>query len=182
MPETACLFVDRLKSPVGELVLVADGGGSLRVLGWYGAGKEPPELMAELRRQCGPAVRLEQRRNPGGLTAAIGDYFHGDVAVIDALPVAAEGTAFQQSVWSALRQIPCGSTVAYSDLARLIGRPAAVRAVGLANGSNPVAIVVPCHRVVGKDGTLTGYGGGLDRKRWLLAHEAAARPGPLFPR
>jgi methylated-DNA-[protein]-cysteine S-methyltransferase len=86
--------------------------------------------------------------------------------------VLTNGTPFQQTVWAALREIPCGQTISYATLARRIGRPSAVRAVGLANGANPVGIVIPCHRVIGANGTLTGYGGGLDRKRWLLSHEA----------
>jgi methylated-DNA-[protein]-cysteine S-methyltransferase len=116
---------------------------------------------------------LARRTNPAGLTDAIAAYFAGDLAAIDGLPVETRGTPFQRAVWSGLRAIPCGTTVSYSELARRIGRPAAVRAVGLANGANPVGVVVPCHRVIGKGGTLVGYGGGLERKRWLLAHERA---------
>jgi methylated-DNA-[protein]-cysteine S-methyltransferase len=92
--------------------------------------------------------------------------------VLDALPTEALGTAFQRACWSSLRQIPAGTTTSYGALAKALGKPAAMRAVGLANGANPIAVVVPCHRVVGSDGSLTGYGGGLERKRWLLAHEA----------
>jgi methylated-DNA-[protein]-cysteine S-methyltransferase len=98
-------------------------------------------------------------------------YFDGDLHAIDALPVATEGTVFQKSVWQALRTIPTGKTMSYGELAVKIGKPAAVRAVGLANGSNPIGVVVPCHRVIGANGSLTGYGGGLERKRWLLDHE-----------
>ena len=119
---------------------------------------------------------LEPRRNPGGLTAALSAYFNGALERIDHLPVAAAGTPFQRKVWKALRAIPCGTTLSYSELARRIGRPASVRAVGHANGANPVGVVVPCHRLVGRDGSLTGYGGGISRKRWLLAHEASAAP------
>jgi len=85
------------------------------------------------------------------------------------------GTPFQQEVWRSLRAIPCGTTTSYGKLAAQIGRPAAVRAVGLANGANPVAVVIPCHRVIGSNGSLTGYGGGLERKRWLLDHEKGQR-------
>jgi len=92
---------------------------------------------------------------------------------IDHLRVATVGTPFQQRVWAALRTIPCGETMSYGDLARRIGQPSAVRAVGLANGANPIPIVVPCHRVIGASGQLVGYGGGLHRKQWLLAHERA---------
>ncbi len=124
-----------------------------------------------LRRYQGADATLTPARDPAGLTSALRAYFAGDRAVIDRLPVQLGGTGFQQAVWQALRGIPCGSTVTYTELARRIGRPAAVRAVGAANGANPLGVVIPCHRVVGAKGALTGYGGGLDRKRWLLAHE-----------
>ena len=128
-----------------------------------------------LARQAGRAgYRLERARNPAGLTAALMCYFDGDLAAIDRLLVARLGTPFQRLVWTALRRIPCGRTRSYAEHARRIGRPSAVRAVGNANGANPVSIVVPCHRLVGQDGSLTGYGGGMERKRWLLAHEAGA--------
>ncbi|HMA45123.1 MAG TPA: methylated-DNA--[protein]-cysteine S-methyltransferase, partial [Gemmatimonadales bacterium] len=105
------------------------------------------------------------------------DYFARRRAVFD-LPLAAAGTPFQQRVWRALRQIPFGATESYAGLARRLGAPAAARAVGAANGQNPIPIIVPCHRVIGADGDLTGFGGGLERKRWLLAHEGAI-PVPL---
>jgi methylated-DNA-[protein]-cysteine S-methyltransferase len=95
--------------------------------------------------------------------------------IIDSLPVAAAGTRLHRAVWAARRNIACGTTLSYVDLARCVDRPSAVRAVGFANGADPISIVVPCHRVAGADGGLTGYGGGIDRKSWLLAHEAAAR-------
>jgi methylated-DNA-[protein]-cysteine S-methyltransferase len=97
-----------------------------------------------------------------------------EITAIDALPVQTGGTPFQREVWGALRNIPCGTAVSYSKLAEQIGRPAAVRAVGLAHGSNPIGVVVPCHRVIGANGLLTGYGGGIERKSWLLKHEASA--------
>jgi methylated-DNA-[protein]-cysteine S-methyltransferase len=118
--------------------------------------------------------RLTEARNPNGLTNAIDSYFGGELTAIDALPVQTGGTSFQREVWCALRKIPCGTTISYAKLAERIGRPTAVRAVGLANGANPVSIVVPCHRVIGSNGSLTGYGGGIDRKRWLLDHECSA--------
>ena len=104
-------------------------------------------------------------------------YFAGEHAVIYTVPVELNGTPFQKKVWQALRRIPHGSTISYAELAKRIGEPSAVRAVGAANGSNPVALVVPCHRVIGSNGTLTGYGGGLDRKEWLLNHEHASWKG-----
>lgn len=108
------------------------------------------------------------------LTDAIDRYFEGELEAIDGLPVKTGGTPFQREVWRALRKIRCGMTVSYAQLAERIGRSTAVRAVGLANGSNPVGIVVPCHRVIASDGSLTGYGGGIERKRWLLDHEQRA--------
>ena len=168
-------LLDHLDSPVGRLALVADEEGRLRALGWT---EEHERMEQQLRAasRIGDLV-LVRAADPGGLASALRAYFGGDLAAIDGLSVETGGTAFQRAVWGALREIPCGATWSYGDLARRIGRPAAVRAVGLANGSNPVAIVVPCHRVIGSDGSLTGYGGGLDRKRWLLAHERAPVPG-----
>ena len=103
-------------------------------------------------------------------------YFGGDLAALDAIPAELNGTPFQKTVWQALRRIPAGATISYGELARRIGQPSSVRAVGAANGANPVAVIIPCHRVIGSNGTLTGYGGGLDRKRWLLAHEGVVGP------
>lgn len=112
------------------------------------------------------------RDDPSGLADALRRYFDGDLGAIADLPVRFDrGTPFQQEVWSALRTIPLGETISYAELAERVGRPTGYRAVGSANGQNPVGIVVPCHRVIASDGTLGGYAGGLDRKRWLLAHE-----------
>lgn len=127
-----------------------------------------------LRRYQGSKVDfVEMPRAPDAVTTALDRYFAGDLAAIDTLETDPGGTPFQRECWAALRQIPAGETRSYSEQAESIGRPNATRAVGLANGANPIAIVVPCHRVVGADGSLTGYGGGLERKRWLLAHEGA---------
>ena len=117
---------------------------------------------------------------PSGSPRASPAYFAGDIHAIDDIPTATAGTAFQREVWRALREIPAAETISYGQLAERIGRPRAVRAVGLANGSNPVGVVVPCHRVIGANGSLTGYGGGLHRKEWLLAHERAhtSQPDP----
>jgi len=166
------LSVDRTSTPIGELMVVADGEGRLRAVHW---SDHEDGLLRMLARQYGEkGFALETARDPAGLTAAIDAYFAGDLTAIDALPVAMVGTAFQRAVWMALRGIPVGTTVSYSELARRIGRPSAVRAVGLANGTNPVGVVVPCHRVIGADSRLVGYGGGIERKKWLLAHESAA--------
>jgi methylated-DNA-[protein]-cysteine S-methyltransferase len=175
MTEPKCegvkLLVDRFETPVGEFVLVADEQGRLRATDWTDHDERFTRM---LRRYYGAAAdALAPSRDPGGLTSALKRYFKGDLGVIDDLPCETPGTAFQRKVWTALRRIPCGRTISYGELARRIGQPAAVRAVGLANGANPIGVVVPCHRVIGSNGTLTGYGGGLPRKRWLLAHEGA---------
>jgi methylated-DNA-[protein]-cysteine S-methyltransferase len=164
------LVHDALDTPVGELHLLADRQGRLHALGWLDGHDRMANFVTAYRDRRGS---LEDGDNPGGLTAALRAYFEGELEAIAELPVVFHGTEFQRAVWSALRAIPCGETLSYGALARRIGRPSAVRAVGLANGSNPIGIVVPCHRVIGSNGTLTGYGGGLDRKRWLLSHEGA---------
>jgi methylated-DNA-[protein]-cysteine S-methyltransferase len=131
-----------------------------------------PRLRRLLRAHYGPRGDcLETGRAPAAIETALAAFFAGEVTRIDALEVRTDGTEFQQAVWAALRAIPAGGTTSYGELARAIGRPGASRAVGRANGSNPIVIVVPCHRVIGANGTLTGYGGGLPRKQWLLEHE-----------
>ena len=165
------LLMDRIDTPLGELLIVADEDGNLRSTVW---ADYETRLQPSLELHYGKnGFTLQPGRHPSGLTEAIRRYFAGDLTAIDTLPVQTAGTSFQREVWQALRGIPCGTTVSYATLAGRIGRPNAVRAVGLANGSNPVGIVVPCHRVIGSDGSLTGYGGGIERKRWLLRHEKA---------
>ncbi len=165
------LLLDRIETPLGRLYLVADQEGDLRFTSWAG---DEAHLLPSLEHHLGKdQFSIAPGQNPGGLSDAIARYFAGDLSAIDALPVQTSGTIFQRQVWSALREIPCGTTISYAVLAARIGRPNAVRAVGLANGSNPVGVVVPCHRVIGSDGSLTGYGGGIERKRWLLRHEHA---------
>ena len=171
MVEKLRLLIDRATTPIGELIVIADGGGKLRAVDWTDYETRMRRLLRLHYGEAGDI--LEPARDPGGLTSALRAYFAGKLAAIEALPTATGGTPFQRAVWRALRDIPCGVTISYGELARRIGKPAAVRAVGLANGANPVSIVVPCHRVIGADGTLTGYGGGIERKRWLLAHEGA---------
>ena len=151
--QTACA----IDSPVGPLTLAVDDAGRLTRLGW-GADAEP------LSSSAAPALRT--------VVAQLADYFAGRRRAFD-FEVALHGTPFQRSVWAGLRRIPYGETISYAELARRIGNPAAVRAVGAANGANPVAIVVPCHRVIASNGSLCGYGGGLDVKRKLLELEGA---------
>ena len=175
MAEILRFLLDRIDTPIGELRIAADLQGNLRAVDF---ADHENGLACLLQAQYGEEeFRMERARNPHGLTDAIARYFQGELNAIDTLPVEAAGTPFQREVWQALRSIPCGTTASYGELARHIGRPSAVRAVGLANGSNPIPIVVPCHRVIGANGSLTGYGGGLERKRWLLAHEKWAGRG-----
>ncbi len=171
------LSLDRLPSPIGMIMLVW-GGDALRALDF---GDDEGRMRRWLARHYGE-YRLAPGRAPAAIRSRIEGYFEGHLESLDHVSVEPAGTPFQKLVWSALREVPAGTTVTYSHLAARIGRPRATRAVGMANGSNPVPIVVPCHRVIGADGTLTGYGGGLDRKRWLLAHERAPLVrAELFP-
>jgi methylated-DNA-[protein]-cysteine S-methyltransferase len=167
-PET--LTLDRVATPVGEVLLVTDGEGAVRALDF---ADYEPRMQRLLRRHCGTDPMLVHGRAPDGVRRAVEAYFSGDVRALDGVAVKTGGTAFQKAVWAALRAIPAGETRSYGQLAAAIGAPRAVRAAGLANGQNPVAVIVPCHRVIGANGTLTGYAGGLERKRWLLAHEGA---------
>jgi methylated-DNA-[protein]-cysteine S-methyltransferase len=159
-PTTTTTTVD---SPVGPLTLTARDG-SLNGL-----------HMQDQRHA--PARSPESRRDDGAFEEVVEQlqaYFAGELTHFD-LPLAVDGTPFQRRVWAALREIPYGQTISYGELACRVGSPGAARAVGLANGRNPVGIIVPCHRVIGADGSMTGYGGGLQRKVWLLEHEAANR-------
>jgi methylated-DNA-[protein]-cysteine S-methyltransferase len=164
------LVVDRFDTPVGAMYAVADEAARLRAFAWV--DREALGIQ-QLRQQYGARIPLNDGRAPASIRDALDRYFNGDLGALDEIPCATNGTPFQQDVWSTLRMIPVGATWSYGALAVRIGKANAVRAVGLANGANPIALVLPCHRVIGTDGSLTGYGGGLDRKRWLLAHEGA---------
>jgi methylated-DNA-[protein]-cysteine S-methyltransferase len=159
-------LLDRFPTPIGIMRVIVDEEGRLRVLDWEDYEDRMLRLFRLHYTEELVAGRTEVRQT-------IEEYFAGDLQALDRIPVLARGTPFQQEVWAALRTIPAGTTLSYSGLAQQIGRPAAVRAVGLANGSNPIGVVVPCHRVIGANGSLTGYGGGLERKSWLLNHEGA---------
>jgi methylated-DNA-[protein]-cysteine S-methyltransferase len=158
--------IERFPSPIGTLLLASDG----RALVALDLHDDEARLVADLEKRYD---EIERGAVPAEIRSALASYFEGDIAAIDRVPVEMHGSEFQRLVWTALREIPPGATTSYGALAARIGRPNASRAVGLANGSNPIAIVVPCHRVIGAGGTLTGYGGGLERKRWLLEHEGA---------
>lgn len=170
-PETFQL--DRIATPLGEVLVVFDDSDVVRALD-FADHEERMRLL--LRRHYG-AVMLEAGPAPDAVRQAVLDYFQGDLNALKTVRWKTGGTAFQRRVWTALTEIPAGRTESYAGLAARIGAPRAVRAVGLANGANPVGVIVPCHRVVGSDGRLTGYAGGLERKRWLLEHEGAARLG-----
>jgi len=162
----------RLDTPIGALLLFVHDGA----LCGLGFEDHAEGLRAwTLRRWRGASIR--ETADPAGHVGRLRAYFAGHLGALDEIPVDTGGTPFQQRVWSALREIPVGQTTSYGALAARLGTPSAVRAVGAANGRNPIAIVVPCHRVIASDGTLCGYGGGLPRKQWLLDHEKAARAG-----
>jgi methylated-DNA-[protein]-cysteine S-methyltransferase len=162
-----------IPTPTGVIVLLTDAQGRIRALDWDDHQERMQRL---LRLHYGPAGVTLRDAGPSAARAALKAYFAGDLTALDDLEVETAGTPFQRAVWGALRSIPAGHTLSYGALAAQIGKPSAVRAVGLANGSNPIGVVVPCHRVIGANGALTGYGGGLPRKRWLLEHEGARLP------
>ena len=155
------LVYDVVPAPIGRLIVASDGDA---IAGVWMANASPDDSTWSSQRGVDPI-----------LTAASGQlaaYFTGALRAFT-LPLAPNGTDFQRRVWRALEAIPYGATISYAELARRVGNTTAVRAVGAANGRNPIPIIVPCHRVIGSDGSLTGFGGGLDRKRWLLQHEGA---------
>jgi methylated-DNA-[protein]-cysteine S-methyltransferase len=178
----ALLRVDRFETPIGKMYAVTDDAGRLRAFAWADSEVRGIE---QLRQQYGPRIHIADGRAPASVRTEIDNYFAGDLRAIERIDCATNGTEFQQQVWNALRAIPLGTTLSYGALAVRVKNASAVRAVGLANGANPIAVVVPCHRVIGTDGSLTGYGGGLERKRWLLAHEGVKgllgnEPASLF--
>jgi len=162
------LETGELESPIGKVFVTVYGD---RLCG-LGFGEQWPRKQALLEKRFGQAER-RTTADPAGVISRLRKYFAGELDALDTIVVDTFGTPFQQRVWSELRKIPVGRTASYGDIARAIGAPTAVRAVGAANGANPVGIVVPCHRVIGTNGSLTGYGGGIERKRWLLRHESA---------
>ena len=158
-----------LETPVATLQIVVDQDAVVRVLDF---DNDSPRTRRLMRIYYGD-VPVVESETPKAIRVAFGRYFAGEMGALADIPWRVAGTDFQRQVWTALTQIPAGETQTYAGLAARIGRPTAVRAVGLANGANPIGIVIPCHRVIGSGGALTGYGGGIERKRWLLAHEGA---------
>lgn len=178
-PGTAPWLLFRAATPLGQALLVTDGEGRLRALDWHDHEPRMRTLLARQYRHASP--ELQETHQAPAAHAALLRYFSGELHVLDTLPVALGGTDFQRLVWRTLRDIPPGQTLSYAELARRIGRPAAIRAVGLANGANPISLALPCHRVIGSNAALTGYGGGLHRKQWLLEHEHALPLRPAYP-
>jgi len=169
--------LDRVVTPIGIALLVTDAEGALRALDW----DDYEHRMRELLRLHYGAVDLREQAAPAAMRAALSGYFNGDLAQLSSIPWRVAGTSFQRKVWAALAQIPAGTTLSYGAFAARLEMPKAVRAVGHANGSNPISVVVPCHRLIGADGSLVKYGGGLERKRWLLEHEGLTLTPPAEP-
>ena len=172
------LWLDRLPTPIGEALVVTDDAGLLRAFDWA----DCQSRMAWLLRLHYGSVVPAPSAAPRDMQRLLRSYFDGNLGCLAAIGWRTAGTPFQRAVWHALTMIAPGETLSYGALAARLGCPRSVRAVGLANGANPISVVVPCHRIIGADGSLTGYGGGLERKRWLLDHEGAAfRERRLLP-
>lgn len=168
------LLVERVATVLGDMLVLTDEEAALRAVDWHDFEARMHRL---LRQHYGDGnYRLAESPRQTEPRQCLERYFAGQLAAIEEIPVKTGGTPFQREIWSALRKLPVGLTTTYSLLAASIDRPTAIRAAGAANGANPVGIVVPCHRVLGADASLTGYGGGLARKRWLLKHEGVALP------
>ena len=181
---TKSLCLTKTESPIGDILLVTDAG-VLVSLDY--AGYEH-RMMRLLEKRYGAfslnetSVEEKFTASIEGIAHQIQAYLAGDLTAIDTIPVNPGGTQFQSQVWHALRSIPPGTTLSYGELAKQLGNPAAVRAVGTTNSLNPISIVLPCHRVIGANGSLTGYAGGLERKRWLLQHEGVDIAQPNKPK
>ena len=178
-------LLETVATPLGRMLLVTDEAGNARAAEWEDCQERmlrPPRLDYGI-----DFTQLERRTAPSAVRQALEAYFGGRIEAIAGVRARTGGTRFQRDVWTALRDIPAGHTITYATLASRIGKPKAARAAGTANGANPISVIVPCHRVVGSDGSLTGYGGGIERKRWLLAHEGALpdqsrrSPGSIQP-
>lgn len=166
------IHLTTIESPIGALTIAARGA---KVCMLHFGGDQAGARAALQRWYFDEPIELHA--DPAGCVTAMRAYFAGSVTALDGVEVEMNGTDFQKRVWAELRRVKPGTTTSYAAIATSIGRAAAVRAVGAANGANPVAVIVPCHRIIGTNGSLTGYGGGLERKRWLLAHEGVLLPG-----
>ncbi|TMJ41018.1 MAG: methylated-DNA--[protein]-cysteine S-methyltransferase [Alphaproteobacteria bacterium] len=160
------ILTDHIETPIGTMLLMVEGDTMIGLE----FDDQPERYMKDIGRRF-PDHEMRERVNPCGFSDHVLAYYKGDLEAIDGLPTRGDGTPFQERVWAELRRIKVGTTISYGELAMRLGDRNAMRAVGLANGRNPISVVVPCHRVIGADGTLTGYGGGVPRKSWLLNHE-----------
>jgi methylated-DNA-[protein]-cysteine S-methyltransferase len=169
------LLFNTIQTPIGQVVLVVENQ-NLCFVDFEGNEQRMKQL---LEKRFG-RYQLEQAKNPFGYSTKLEAYFTGDLSAVDDIPVSTGGTEFQQKVWLELREIPTGETRSYGAMAAKLGQPTASRAVGMTNGLNPISIVLPCHRVIAASGTLTGYAGGLERKKWLLEHEGVKLQKPAM--
>ncbi len=160
-------YTDYISSPLGNMFLSVDEQNVLRSLDWQEEGRDDYYSLDRYYRD----VERAPKAAPVPIKQALHSYFDGDVNAIDTIPITLPGTKFQRAVWQALCEIPVGTTCSYGDLADKLNNPGAMRAVGMANNANPIALVVPCHRVIGASGKMVGYGSGVARKEWLLRHE-----------
>lgn len=165
---TAILWIDRVPSPIGELLVVTDETALVALEFDDTEARMTPHIARYFK-----GSEIVAKPDPLGMSSRVRAYLDGDLNAFDGAPVDPGGDGFQRRVWLALREIPAGETISYGALAARLGNPTASRAVGMANSRNPIAIVLPCHRVIGANGALTGYAGGLQRKSWLLQHEGA---------
>ncbi len=162
-----CFAVDRLPTPIGTALVVTDAAGRLRAFDW----EDHIDRITQLLRLQYGKLDLQDARAPKAIRTALSNYFKGDLDTLKTIEWRIAGTPFQRKVWMALPRIRAGTTMTYGALAARLGSASAVRAVGHANGSNPISVVIPCHRLIAADGSLVKYGSGLERKRWLLRHE-----------
>jgi methylated-DNA-[protein]-cysteine S-methyltransferase len=169
---TLILIQDQILTPLGLALVLTDKKSALRAFEWLDCADRLARL---LRLHYGTDYEITEGMRLSKASLLIGKYFDGDLKAIDKITVETNGTPFQKRVWAALRKVPAGQTITYSAMAKKVGAPSAVRAVGAANGANPISLVIPCHRMIGTSGKLTGYAGGLHRKKYLLEHEGALK-------
>lgn len=163
------LFEERLSTPIGELIVLMDADGRARAIDWSEYSTRMQQLL--VRHYPRTSIHIQPAPKPSPATTALQHYFAGQLEALNTVAFFVQGTPFQEQVWAGLQHIPCGTTWNYKQLAEYIQRPKAMRAVGTANGANPISLVIPCHRVIGNKHQLVGYAGGLERKKWLLQHE-----------
>lgn len=173
-PLLEALSLGVVETPIGLMLVVADAQQRVRAIDWSDHEIRMRRLLRLHYGEEGRGFRLDRGPLHASIRSPLEAYFAGEFVALERIAVHTGGTAFQNEVWRALRTIPVGTTLSYGALAAQLGRAKAVRAVGLANGANPIGVVVPCHRLIGADASMTGYGGGLERKRWLLAHEGVS--------